>query len=196
MLLLPSTYPIPPSSPSLRRFPRPPYPRPARPSFQNFFPNKWPTTVALMPVAPGTSPCALGALPKPPRLQRIQPPATPRPLPSPPALLRQALLAAAKLHSRALWPHPGLRRRLFSEERRPAALPLRAAGAPREPRRHPRRASLGLYTQPGDGTNSDCCLSCGFYPCLPLPAPRTTTPSKHFRRPGRYQHAPPYPIPG
>lgn len=34
------------------------------------------------------------------------------PVPGPPALLRQARLAAAELHSRALRPHSGLRRRL------------------------------------------------------------------------------------
>lgn len=113
------TISCPPSLTLSNLFPPPPYPRPARPSSYNFFPNKSPTAVALMSVTPGTSPHPLRTLPSLPVLQLAHPPLTPRPFPSPPALLQQALLAVAKLHSRALWPHPGLRHRLLSEERRP-----------------------------------------------------------------------------
>ena len=136
------------------------------------------------------SPRALGAFPSLSRLQRIHPRAT---FPSSPALLRQALLAAAKLHSRALWPHPGLRRRLLRGV--PVASPLRAPRAPRESRRHPRRVG------------SEWCTTAGWrqqHWLLPqrriLSLPPPTSGSENYnsqqalRRPSRYRHAPPYPI--
>lgn len=68
------------------------------------------------------------ALPSLPVLARTQQPRLPA-APSPPALLRQALPAAAKIHSRALRTHPGLQGRLRAEERLPAASVARAPGA-------------------------------------------------------------------
>lgn len=90
--------------------------------------------------------------------------------PNPPALLRQAILAATEIHSRALRPHPGLRERLLPEDRRSYRFSSPAKGCRDPPGTEESRPAGGLrvmhYTPVAGGVR-DCCLSCGFYPCHP-----------------------------
>lgn len=125
--------------------------------------------------------CVIPALPSLPVLAHTQQPRMPA-APSPPALLRQALPAAAKIHSRALRTHPGLQGRLRAEGRFPAAMDARAPGAPSGQGRHRGRWARNHALHPGGVSAKDCCLSCRSTPATPTSGSKDYNSQQALRR--------------
>lgn len=114
-------------------------------------------------------------------LARTQQPRLPA-APSPPALLRQALPAAAKIHSRALRTHPGLQGRLRAEERLPVASVTRALGALSGQGRHHGWRARNHALHPGGVSAKDCCLSCLSTLATPTSGPKNYNSQQAIRR--------------
>lgn len=115
----------------------------------------------------------------------IRPPDSPA-LSQPPALLRPALLAVAKLHSRTLRPHPGLRHRLLSAERRPSRFAPRGSRSParnREGTQGGYRLTVMHYTRMTAAAVNAASAAVSIPATPHFLLPKTTTPRKHREGP-------------
>lgn len=150
-----------------------------------------------MSVAPGTTLYTLRAPASLPVLQLTHLPLTPPSLPSPPAFLCQALLAAAQLRSRAVWPHPGLRHRLLYKGRRPCCFTPQGSRSPPGTEEEPTAAGLRVIhttrMTAAAGTAASAAVS---IPATPTSGSKNYNSHIPFQRPGRSRHALFYPIRG
>lgn len=131
-------------------------------------------------------PHVLRTLPSLPVVKLIYSPPDPAALSQPPALLRPALLAVAKLHSRTLRPHPGLRHRLLSAERRPSRFAPRGSRSParnREGTQGGYRLTVMHYTRMTAAAVNAASAAVSIPATPHFLLPKTTTPRKHREGP-------------